>query len=218
MTDIKVPERKEQPEQAQRREHQERRKSGLLIRAKLKLWLFVFSALFVLLTIWSFVRELRLVRSQPINSWTEDHIADCAVVLTGGASRVREGFDLLARKSVQKLIVSGVHPQAELRDIFPLWPYYGDLHEQDVILEKRSRTTFGNAQQSLSLVEAMRCRDIVLVTSRLHMYRALRTFQAEFPQRLRIYPRAIVGGPSEAGTLDLGLEVVKSLFYSTWAY
>jgi hypothetical protein len=151
-------------------------------------------------------------------STEEPRAADCAIVLTGGPGRVREGFDLLARKQAQKLIVSGVHPQAELREIFPLWPFYGSVRPEDVALERRSRSTFGNAQQSLPLVEALRCRDAWLVTSRVHMYRALKTFRAEFPPSIRLYPRAVVAGSAEPSWGEIASETGKSIFYSAWAY
>ena len=165
-----------------------------------------------------FSREAKRVRAFPPTSWTEDHTADCAVVLTGGAQRIREGFDLLIRRSVQKLIISGVNPQAELREIYPFWPYHGELRESDVILEKSSQTTWGNAQQSLALVEALRCRDVILVTSRLHMYRALSTFRAQFPVSIPIYPRAVVSGSLQPGRHEVAWEALKSIFYSVWAY
>jgi uncharacterized SAM-binding protein YcdF (DUF218 family) len=179
------------------------------------------SAIAILLVIiftWAYVREIRRILQQPVSSWTEDTGADCAVVVTGGPNRVREGVDLLARKVVQKLIISGVHPQAGLRDIFALWPFYGELHDQDVILERRSRTTFGNAQQSLPLVEALRCRDLLLITSRTHMQRALKTFRAEFPSTIQIIPRAVVSTTIEPSWTEVGIEAFKSLFYSVWAY
>lgn len=162
--------------------------------------------------------EKQKVLSVEVNAWQRDHQADCALVLTGGPGRVREGFDLLSHGGVKKLIISGVHPGAGLRDIFPQWPYYGNLKETDVILEKRSGTTYGNAQQSLALVEAVHCRDIVLITSRLHMYRALRTFHGVFPSSIPIYPRAILSGSYKPEFLDLLTEILKSLFYSIWAY
>lgn len=173
---------------------------------------------FVVVGVLLFSREAKRVRGFPATSWTEDHIADCAVVVTGGPGRVREGFDLLIRRSVQKLIISGVHPQAELRDIFPLWPFHPDLKEADVILEKTSQTTWGNAQQSLALVEALGCRDIVLITSRLHMYRALSTFRARFPSSIPIYPRAVVPGSFQSTRVEISWEALKSLFYESWAY
>ena len=164
------------------------------------------------------MHEGQAILAQPVTSWTEDVTADCAVVLTGGPSRIREGIDLLARRNVKKLIISGVNPQARLREIFSLWPYYGNLSEEDVILERRSRTTYGNAQQTLPLVEALRCRDLVLITSRSHMRRAVLTFRAEFPQDFPIVPHAVVAGSITPGWLELGSETLKSLFYALWAY
>ena len=169
------------------------------------------------------LREAKLVMGTPPSSWGEAgplaaQTADCAIVLTGGPGRVREGFDLLSRKLALKLIVSGVRPQAELREIFPLWPFYGNVRPEDVVLERRSRTTFGNAQQSLPLVEALHCRDAWLVTSRAHMHRALATFRAEFPAGVRLYPRAVVAGTLEPSRNEIVVETVKSLFYSLWAF
>ena len=161
---------------------------------------------------------MKLILAQPVTAWTVDDAADCGVVLTGGPNRIREGIDLLARKSIQKLIISGVNPQANLHEFFPQLPYYGDLKEQDVILERRSETTYGNAQQSLPLVEALHCRDLVLITSRAHMRRALLTFQAEFPRGFPISPRAVAGANEPPTWDEVAFEALKSLFYSVWAY
>lgn len=170
------------------------------------------------LSAWLFIREAKLILKQPITSWLQDDSADCAVVLTGGPHRIREGVDLLTRKAVQKLIISGVHPQASFRDIFPLWPFYGDLKEQDIILERRSETTYGNAQQTLPLVEALRCRDIILITSRVHMRRALFTFRAEYPADFPIIARATISYGVRPGWGEVATETLKALFYSFWAY
>ena len=190
-------------------------------RAPFRLRHFVFAGILVLfgLLSWAFVREARAIRAQSVSSWSEDAVADCAVVVTGGPSRIREGFDLLSRRSVQKLIISGVHPQVELRELFPLWPYYGELREQDVVIERRSQTTYGNAVQTLPLVEALRCRDLVLVTSRLHMRRTMSMFKSEFPPGFPISPRAVLGqGNAEPGWWELSNETLKSIFYDLWAY
>lgn len=166
----------------------------------------------------TFRRELTLIKQEPITAWQEDHKADCAVVVTGGPGRVREGFDLLAQGQVHKLIISGVHPRATLRDIFPQWPFYGGLRAEDVVLERRSATTYGNAQQSLPLVEAMRCRSLVLITSHLHMRRAYRTFRRVFPLEALILTRSVSSGAVPPRFYDVAVEALKSLFYSTWAY
>lgn len=163
-------------------------------------------------------KEMKVIAAEPISAWTDDHRADCAVVVTGGPGRVREGFDLLAHGQVHKLIISGVHPQATLREIFPQWPYYGSLRVEDVVLERRSLTTYGNAVQSLPLIEAMRCRSLVLVTSHVHMRRAFKTFRQMFPQEIMILTRSVSSGAVPPRWADLFIEAVKSLFYSLWAY
>src|SRR5688572_9401257 len=93
---------------------------------------------------WMFSRDYQRIKSYPATAWTHDVSGDCAVVLTGAAGRVREGFDLLAQKAVKKLIISGVNPKAQLREIFPERPFYPAVAESDIVLERRSTTTYGN--------------------------------------------------------------------------
>lgn len=181
-------------------------------------------AYYILLVLFSFYcisvyyRESRKILSRPVNAWTEEQRADCAVVLTGSRGRVREGIDILSQGRIRKLIISGVYPSTELRDIFPQWPFYGPIIEDDVILEKRSSTTYGNAQQSLPLVEALKCKSVLLITSRLHMYRSERIFRAVYPSDMSLEPRAMVGGRLAPTFLELFIETTKSLFYDLWAY
>lgn len=178
----------------------------------------VLIALLAIVFIWRFIVEYRQIRATPIDAWTRDQRADCAVVLTGGSGRVKEGMDLLSRRAVRKLIVSGVNPQADWRDIFPNWPYYQDVSESDIVLERKSRTTFGNAQQTLAVAEALVCRDLLVVTSRYHLHRALKTFRAEFEDRMPVEGRAVSGQSTDFVPFEIAAESVKSLFYQTWAY
>lgn len=161
-----------------------------------------------------FYREFQFVMKEPITAWTESKSADCAVVLTGGPGRVREGFDLLSNRQIKKLIISGVHITTELDDLLPLRPVYGEINDEDIVLDRRSTTTFGNAQQSLPLVEALKCRDVILVTSRLHMFRAYRTFRETFPESLVLVKHSIYGSTKDQRWGDTLFETVKSFFYS----
>lgn len=154
----------------------------------------------------------------PVNSWTSDINVDCGVVLTGGSHRVRTGLDLLSRRQIKKLVVSGVYANATMRELFPLWPFYGSIDEKDIVLERRSSTTYGNAQQSLPIIEALNCRDVALITSHTHMYRALKTFQAAYPETISISPYAVNTSRSESGFYEISTEVLKTLFYRLWAY
>lgn len=190
--------------------------SGWILRRRIEL-LSILGIVSVILG-WRILVEVQAVVKTPNHSWVIDQSADCAVVLTGGSGRVKEGMDLLARRAVRKLIVSGVNPQAEWREIFPNWPYYQDVQESDIVLERRSRTTFGNAQQTLAVVEALGCRDLLVITSQLHLRRALRTFRAEFEDRMPVDGRAVSSGPGDSDSAEVLVEVLKSLFYGLWAY
>jgi uncharacterized SAM-binding protein YcdF (DUF218 family) len=179
-------------------------------------WYFVviFGIVSGVLLIGFYIKELQNIKSEKVTAWTEDSVADCAVVLTGSRGRVKDGLALLSRGSIRKLIISGVYEKANLRDIFPEWPYYGDLNPDDVVLEKFSQTTYGNALQTHTLVDALKCKDLILITSQTHMYRAYKTFKSNFPNHFQIIKRSVLGGDK----LEEYEEAIKSLFYSIWIY
>lgn len=164
------------------------------------------------------MQEYKTVNKEPSTAWSQTPNADCGIVLTGSSGRVREGFDLLANQNIRKLIISGVFQNARLREILPAWTFYGTLNENDVILERHSETTYGNAQQSLTIVEALHCRDVVLITSQLHMYRSYRTFRSAFPENIEIRKHSVVSGRYQIAFWEILIEAGKSLFYSLWAY
>jgi uncharacterized SAM-binding protein YcdF (DUF218 family) len=186
------------------------------MKGNLSGWFFVALFLIIsgLLMVFFYAKELQNVRAERVTAWSEDASADCAVVLTGSRGRVKDGLSLLSRGSVRKLILSGVYEKASLRDIYPEWPYYGDLNPDDVFLEKFSQTTYGNALQTLTVVEALKCKDLILITSEPHAYRAYKTFRAIFPKNFKITKRSVY----VADSIDEYFEALKSLFYSIWVY
>ena len=165
-----------------------------------------------------FVREANLILETKMSSWTQDPTADCAVVLTGGSGRVREGVALLQKGLIKTLVISGVHSTTELHDLITPMDLALGVNPQQVILERRSLTTYGNAHQSAPILEALRCRDFVLITSRIHMYRAKRSFEAALPPDIHMIAHATPSPKVEEETWGLATEVLKSLFYSLWAY
>lgn len=162
------------------------------------------------------------IADEPMNLWTQDQLspadsqADCAVVLTGAPGRVREGFELLQQKKVKKLIVSGVFKEATFAEVFPYWPYYNEINPDDVILEKRSQTTFGNAHQSVVLVESLKCQDVFLITSQLHMSRAYTVFRDVFPDGIVIKKLTLPNSKLEQSVFSFLFETVKSVFYTVF--
>lgn len=129
-----------------------------------------------------------LEKSRLIDSPTE---AQCGVVLTGGAGRVREGIALLSQKLISKVIISGVHENSTLDRIFPEILFYPEINPDDVVLERTSSSTAGNARHSLTVVEALKCQSILLITSDYHLYRAFRTFQRIYPANIKISQYAV---------------------------
>ncbi len=185
------------------------------MRKKVFLYFSIF--LFVLFIV-IFYFEYMAVGSVRSTAWTQASEADCGIVLTGGPGRIREGMDLLANKNIRKLIISGVNPNSDIKEIFPQWVFYPEVDEKDVVLEKRSETTFGNATQSLPLVEILGCQDVMIITSALHMYRSKRTFNRVFPKFMDIKTHIQTRSNESESGFDRLQETLKSLFYSIWAY
>ena len=176
------------------------------------------AVIFILGLSFRFFREWQLVHAG-IGALPETLLsADCGVVLTGSIGRVREGFDLLEQGQIQNLIISGVHNQNTLHDLIPIWPYYSKATPEKVFLEKRSETTYGNAIQSAHYVQALKCRDLALITSELHMFRSYQTFRPVFPSEVVIHKHPVISPRGYFSFLDSFLEVLKSLFYRPWAY
>lgn len=165
-----------------------------------------------------FYIQFKLIKNYPVTAWVEDYRADCGIVLTGGPNRISDALEQLYLGRIKKLIISGVNPAAQLRDIFPQKHFYGAIDEGDIILEKRSLSTFGNAQQSLPLVEALNCKDVLLMTSRLHMFRAYSTFRNHFPKEIPIYRRSTLGKRYKPHWSRVGAESLKTVFYDFWFF
>ncbi len=141
---------------------------------------------------------------------------DCGVVLTGASGRLREAFEILAQKKIKKLVISGVYKETQLREIFPHLPFYPEVHSEDIFLEKISGSTYGNAVQSLAVVQSLHCQNIVLITSQLHMYRAYKLFRMIYPDSISITAYPVVHLARDNSFLEIVVETIKSLFYSAF--
>ena len=140
--------------------------------------------------------------------------ADCGVVLTGSAGRIREAFEILNLGKINKLVISGVYKGTQLHEIFPQLPFYPEVKPENIVLEKISGSTFQNAVQSLQVIQVLKCKNILLITSQLHMYRALKTFKAVFPDEIELRTYSTVNPVKEDSELTVLFEAFKSIFYS----
>ena len=154
---------------------------------------------------------LKTPPSGPIDSLGK---MDCGVVLTGSAGRIREAFEILNLGKINKLVISGVYKGTQLHEIFPQLPFYPEVKPENIVLEKISGSTFQNAVQSLQVVQILKCKNILLITSQLHMYRARKTFTAVFPDEIELRTYSTVNPVKEDSELTVLFEAIKSLFYS----
>ena len=110
-----------------------------------------------------------------------DRSADGIVVLTGGASRVNDGFELLAAKRGRRLLISGVSPATNQGEISRVLPEYSRLFACCVDLDRTAVNTLGNAVSTRRWAQAQGFKSLIVVTSAYHMPRALAEIGHQLP-------------------------------------
>ena len=173
----------------------------------MKRWLWVaFIAVVLTLSIWVYRREKKFIASEPISAWSEDHRADCAIVLTGGPGRVQRGIDLLRRGKARRLLVSGVDRRVRAADLTATYHIPPSLMAR-IDLGASAVDTRSNALETARWIAAHRYTSIRLVTTDWHMRRA----RYELRQVLRGVHVVRDGVPSEPGLATLLREYNKYL-------
>ncbi|MEW6254323.1 MAG: YdcF family protein [Pseudomonadota bacterium] len=99
--------------------------------------------------------------------------ADGIVVLTGGASRVADGVQLLATGHGQRLLISGVNRTTSAEELRRTLPSGEALLDCCVDLGRKALNTWGNAIEVAEWTRSRRFRSLVVVTSTWHMPRAI---------------------------------------------
>ena len=107
--------------------------------------------------------------------------ADGIVVLTGGASRVNDAFELLASKRGRRLLITGVYPATNRGEISRLMPEYERLFACCVDLDRSAVNTLGNALGAKRWAQEQGFRSLIVVTSAYHMPRALAELAHQLP-------------------------------------
>lgn len=107
--------------------------------------------------------------------------ADGIVVLTGGASRIEDAIDLLARGRGQRLLISGVNPMTSEREIARLRPEHEKIIACCVDLDRTAVNTITNATETRRWVMDRGFRSLIVVTSSYHMPRAMAELSHQLP-------------------------------------
>jgi uncharacterized SAM-binding protein YcdF (DUF218 family) len=117
--------------------------------------------------------------------------ADGIVALTGGAQRIGDAIDLLAKGYGTRLLISGVNERTSRDEIARLNPGQRRLFECCVDLDYRARNTIGNAVETRRWMEDHRFRSLIVVTSNYHMPRTLLELDSAMPEARKV-PFAVV--------------------------
>lgn len=106
---------------------------------------------------------------------------DGAVVLTGGADRITDAINLVARGYASRLLITGVNQSTSSAEIARLTPEFGELFACCIDLGYRAQNTQGNAEEARLWAQARAMRSLIVVTSNYHMPRALLEMHAALP-------------------------------------
>jgi uncharacterized SAM-binding protein YcdF (DUF218 family) len=118
--------------------------------------------------------------------------ADGVVVLTGGADRVQEAAELLARGQARRLLITGVNKATRGAALAKLLPVSRQLFDCCVDLGYEALDTAGNAAETRAWARARGIDgSLIVVTSNYHMPRALVELSAALPG-VELYPFPVI--------------------------
>jgi uncharacterized SAM-binding protein YcdF (DUF218 family) len=112
--------------------------------------------------------------------------ADGIVVLTGGASRIEDAIDLMARGKGQRLLISGVNRMTSEREIARLKPEHENIIACCVDLDRTAVNTITNATETRRWVMDRGFKSLIVVTSSYHMPRAMAELSHQLPDTMLI--------------------------------
>jgi uncharacterized SAM-binding protein YcdF (DUF218 family) len=117
--------------------------------------------------------------------------ADGIVALTGGAQRIGDAIDLLAKGYGRRLLITGVNERTSRDEIARLNPGQRRLFDCCVDIDYRARNTIGNALETRRWMENQHFRSLIVVTSNYHMPRTLLELDSALPEARKV-PFAVV--------------------------
>jgi uncharacterized SAM-binding protein YcdF (DUF218 family) len=124
----------------------------------------------------AFVRDLDHDEREPASP------ADGIVALTGGAQRIEDAVDLLARGYGRRLLITGVNMRTDRDAIARLTPNQRSLVECCVDLDYRAQNTIGNAVETERWASRNGFRSLIVVTSNYHMPRTMAELDRVLPE------------------------------------
>ncbi len=134
---------------------------------------------------------IRFVEIIPRHTQEGETNPQAIVILTGGNGRLQAGFDLLARKGADGLLISGVDPGVDPESLLSVSGIDARLWRDQISVGYQARDTIGNAEETAAWIKGRGLRSVHLVTENYHLPRSLRIFRRVMPD-LEIIPYAVV--------------------------
>ncbi len=133
---------------------------------------------------------------------------DGVVVLTGGPGRLARGIEVLQHGSAKRLLISGVGPRIDKRELAAAVEVPGALFGSHVDLGLQATDTRSNASETAAWLANHHYASLRLVTSTVHMRRAEQEFRARLPVSITLLPDAV---QVDIGVESVGREYTKFL-------
>ena len=104
--------------------------------------------------------------------WDGERVVDAAIVLTGGAGRLETAAEILRDNKARQVLISGVHSDVSAAQLKRMLNLPQSLVDCCLLLDKRARNTWHNAEQAVRWAQDVQARSLILVTSDYHMPRS----------------------------------------------
>jgi uncharacterized SAM-binding protein YcdF (DUF218 family) len=136
--------------------------------------------------------------------------ADAIIVLTGGQSRLEAAFTLLASHKAERLLISGVHPDATESALARVTGIDRALFDCCVEIGYQAKDTVGNAAEAETWLKKNGFHSVILVTNNYHMPRSVLELRRIDPL-VRILPYPVVNTDLTNGKWMLKADTVRVL-------